>query len=67
MRGEGGEGAVDEGGADACWWRWWSVDGERLTFKTRSLAEVERRILSHQAGHLVLMYCFPWLLSSLYG
>lgn len=34
-------------------------DDERLTFKTRSLAEEERRIRSHQAGHLVFMYCFP--------
>lgn len=46
---------------------WVNVNYEWPTFKTRSLAELERRILSHQAGHLVFMYCFPWLLSSLYG
>ena len=38
-----------------------------LTFRMSSLAEWDIRILSHQAGHLVFMYCFPWLESSLYG
>jgi len=38
-----------------------------LTFRMSSLAEWDIRILSHHAGHLVFMYCFPWLESSLYG
>lgn len=41
--------------------------GPVLTFRMSSLAEWDIRILSHQAGHLVFMYCFPWLESSLYG
>lgn len=36
-----------------------------LTFRMSSLAEWDIRILSHQAGHLVFMYCLPWLESSL--
>ena len=36
-----------------------NVKVQRLTFKKRSLAEADMRIRSHQAGHLVFMYCFP--------
>lgn len=46
---------------NAVWRHWGSV----LTFRMSSLAEWDIRILSHQAGHLVFMYCFPWLESSL--
>lgn len=57
--------AIPAFGADKC-----SVEAlggcrSVLTFRMSSLAEWDIRILSHQAGHLVFMYCLPWLESSL--
>lgn len=48
-------------------WSYITIFSSFSDFRMSSLAVWDMRILSHQAGHLVFMYCFPWLESSLYG